>query len=125
MRPRYQTRKPYEPSRWRNRRARDIRDIAVAYMAAIGLMVICGICVALDPSWLLGHSVALCVVRSTSLVALYIGAGVLVVGFAIRRAVTWESPVRVPTLALRWYTFLFWPLLIGVMLYRMADPERA
>lgn len=125
MRPRHTPNTPYEPPRWRNKRTRDLREIAAAYAAAIMAIVALLSVIAAFPDWFLGAGDGFTVTIHVALaVTFYIACGALLVSFAASRIAAWESIGLTNIPVMRWYTFLAWPILMGIAVYRISNPHR-
>jgi hypothetical protein len=121
MRPGLTRAHPYDPPRWRRRRSSDLRDIALAYGAAIIVCVTMVAASSVAPHWFFNVSDrAASVLRGLLLVATYLGSGGLLIALVIHRVANWQgTPVRrLPVI--RWYAVVFWPIIIGLVLIRLA-----
>ena len=120
MRPRAASLWHYEPPRLRDRRMRDVRDIATAYAAAVlgvALLIVGAY------EWLWDADTLVAVLWALPLIAIYIAIGALLLSFAARRIATWDHMRIAPLPPIRWFTFLAWPLIAGVLLYRLVNPN--
>jgi hypothetical protein len=121
MRPGVTRAHAYDPPRWRRRRAADLRDIAIAYAAAIIVCVAMVAASSVLPHWFFNaHDHTASALRGLLLLASYIGCGGLLIALAIHRMAYWQgTPAqRLPTI--RWYAVVFWPVIIGLLLIRLA-----
>src|SRR4051812_38096397 len=109
MRPGLTKSRLYEPPRWRRRRAADLRDIAVAYFAAIAVCLGLLAAASLWPSWFIVPGERfVTMLRIGLLLATYLSAGGMVLSLIVHRVVFWKgTPIeRIPVV--RWYTVAIW-----------------
>jgi hypothetical protein len=102
----------------------DLRDIASGYAVAILAMLALFALAAAAPQWFFRDGALAGALRVLLAIGLYVGSGAPLLAFAARRIAGWNGVWLVPMRPVRWYTFLAWPLLVGVMLYRIAQPQR-
>lgn len=121
MRPGVTRAHPYDPPRWRRRRSSDLRDIALAYAAAIMVCVAMIAVSSVAPHWFFNVSDrAASVLRGLLLVAAYVGSGGLLIALAIHRMAYWQGAPTQRLPVIRWYVVVVWPIMIGLLLIRLA-----
>ena len=90
MRPGVTRTHPYDPPRWRRRRSSDLRDIAIAYAAAIALCLAMLSVSSIAPHWFFnGDDRTASILRGLLLVGTYLGSGGLLIALAIHRMAYW------------------------------------
>lgn len=121
MRPGITRAHPYDPPRWRRRRSSDLRDIAIAYAAAIIACLVMLMISSVMPQWFFdANERAVSAVRVILLIGTYLGAGGLLIALAIHRMAYWQGTPTQKMPVIRWYTVAIWPVLIGLLLLRLA-----